>query len=732
MKNDAVIEKILKAEPAPKPAVKMKSTLFSIPNLSSGNVVPVKPWEIKTWPQFPKTKDAFKDWVGQSSTDAYFVSAYEGVNPHGRVNKSNAAWKMHGLIADYDAVVTKDEIMDGIGRRTRTGFKPMYAHRTVSGNCRVVWLFEEPIAVLPGVMKEFLGLLIRETNAKNLFPGLDDCINRPEQYYCWMPPAIELGDQPIKTTAIHNLLGQAVEKARKYRGEGDAAIPLDKVFERLQATYPGRWMGPFEVGARGPAFWNPESSNPTAAMVTETGMVAFSQERSFYTWADIFGVNWVREFQEDQYGGAISSYWFDGKYYWRRDLDGKWRSSEAGVAKQDIIGSYGLSGSPDVRGTLSQADEAMRRIRDSRLVDAPVPCLYDPREVLVQNGRRVLNISRIRPVQPAEGSHEWGQSFPWIANFLDKALDPHDSLTFLMAWLKRFYMSAHEGRLLPGQAVFIAGPVGKGKTLFGSRIVASLMGGGCDASDYLVNGSSFNAELFEVGVWNVDDSSSANSIESHRRFSQMIKKGVANTRHQYHRKFHDAQTIDWMGRIIDTLNDDPESIQAIPHTDGSILDKISLYKFKDHGIEFPGHVELDAILNQELPHFAAWLLSWTPPEHTKGSERYGVKSYHHPMLLAESRSSSGSHEFSEFLDLYLKQYSKDHPEATEWAGTATELLLAFQNDASLRDSVKMFVPSSRALGKMLASLSSTDERLKRRIVRGTTIWKITLQHPETE
>jgi len=467
-------------------------------------------------------------------------------------------------------------------------------------------------------------------------------------------------------------------------------------------------------------------------MVTETGMVSFSQERSFYTWADIFGIAWVREFQEDQYGGAISTFWFDGKYYWKRDLDGKWRSSESGVAKQDIIGTFGLSGCPDVRGTLSAADEAMRRIRDGRLVDAPVPCLYDPREVLIQNGRRVLNISRIRPVQPADGTHEWGQNFPWIANFLDKALDPHESLTFLMAWLKRFYCSALEGRLLPGQAVFIAGPVGKGKTLFGSRIVASLMGGGCDASDYLVNGSAFNAELFEVAVWNVDDSSIANSIESHRRFSQMIKKGVANTRHQYHRKFHDAQTIDWMGRIIDTLNDDPESIQAIPHTDGSILDKISLYKFRDHGIEFPGHVELDAILNQELPHFAAWLVSWTPPDQTKGSERYGIKSYHHPTLLQESRSSSGSHEFSEFLDLYLKQYSKDHPEATEWAGTATELLLAFQNDASLRDSVKMFVSGARALGRMLASLSSTDERLKRRIVRGTTIWKITLQHPETE
>jgi hypothetical protein len=160
------------------------------------------------------------------------------------------------------------------------------------------------------------------------------------------------------------------------------------------------------------------------------------------------------------------------------------------------------------------------------------------------------------------------------------------------------------------------------------------------------------------------------------------------------------------------------------------LDKISLFKFKDHGIEFPSHADLEATLNQEIPNFAAWLVSWNAPQETKGSERYGVKSYHHPILLQESRSSSGSHEFSEFLDLYLRQYAKDHPDDEEWSGTATELLLAFQNDASLRDSVKMFIHGARALGRMLANLSSTDERLKRRIVRGTTIWKISLKQNE--
>jgi hypothetical protein len=152
----------------------MKTTLFSLPNLSSGNIVAVKPWEIKDWPEFPKSKDAFKDWVSADTTEGYFVSAYEGVNPHGRVNKSNAPWKMHGLIADYDALVTREEIVDGLARRTRTGFKPMFAHRTISGNCRVIWMFEEPIAILPGVLKEFLGLLIKETNLLIYETGIDN------------------------------------------------------------------------------------------------------------------------------------------------------------------------------------------------------------------------------------------------------------------------------------------------------------------------------------------------------------------------------------------------------------------------------------------------------------------------------------------------------------------------------------------------------------------------------
>lgn len=707
----------------------MKTTLFKIPNLRARTATPALPWDGKLeLPEFAD-KESFRVWASSDTTDSVFVSAFEGVNPHGRINKNNEPCKMHGLIADYDTPLTDEVLLEGLARGSKIGFKPMYAHKTFSGGARVIWMFEEPIHVLPGVLKEFLGLLVRETKAKTLFPRLDEAIYKPDQYYAWMPGAIKFADTPIRSETIHSLLGDAVEKSKKYRGEGDVQIPLETIYQKVQEVYPGRWTGAFEEGLRGPLFWMEDGVDRVGAQITKTGMVSYSTRstKGFMTWSDLFGAAWVREFQEDRFGGPMQTYWYDGKYYWKRGLENFWMAQESGNTRHDIVGTYSLSAVPDARGSLSEADEAMRRIRESRRVHGAIPCLYDPREAIVRNGKRILNIGKTRVMQPETTAGAWGENFPWLASFLDQAIDPIESLPFLLSWLKRFYVSALEGKLLPGQAVFIAGPVGQGKTFFGTEIVSRLLGGGCDASDYLVQGSSFNAELFEVALWNVDDSSSADSAEAHKRFSRMIKRGVANTKHTYHRKFHDAETVNWNGRIIDTLNDDPESIQAVPHTDGSILDKISLFKFKGHQLfENIGYLELEATLDQELPHLAAWLRDWEIPAECLGSKRYGVKSYHHPMLLAESRASSSAHGFSEFLELFLKNFKSDNPKATEWRGTSTDLLLAFGNDASLASSVKMFVSNSRSLGRMLASLGATGEKVERKTYDGFTVWKIKL------
>ena len=167
----------------------------------------------------------------------------------------------------------------------------------------------------------------------------------------------------------------------------------------------------------------------------------------------------------------------------------------------------------------------------------------------------------------------------------------------------------------------------------------------------------------------------------------------------------------------------------MPHTDGSILDKISLFKFKSHEMfRRIDRDEIPAMLARELPHFAAWLRDWTIPDHVLGDERYGVKSYHHPLLLAESKASSSVHSFREYMDEFLLQYREDHPTETHWKGSAIKLLLAFQNDAKLSSSMKMFIPNSRHMGRMLASLATMEgSKVKRSLLlNGITQWKIEL------
>jgi hypothetical protein len=137
---------------------------------------------------------------------------------------------------------------------------------------------------------------------------------------------------------------------------------------------------------------------------------------------------------------------------------------------------------------------------------------------------------------------------------------------------------------------------------------------------------------------------------------------------------------------------------------------------------------IPGMLAEELPQFAAWLRDWEIPEHVVGSERYGVKSYHHPMLLAESRASSSIHSFLEFIEEFLLQYKQDHPKEAHWTGSALQLLLAFQNDAKLAGSVRMFISNSRQMGKMLASLSVLEGSRIQRLLHynGITQWKIGL------
>lgn len=697
--------------------------LYRIPNLSSSLAGPCTPWDGKVnQPPSMKPEDA-KRWATSSQTDGMFVSGFEGRAPAMRVTKDNPPARMHGFIVDYDAEITDSEFIESLANKVK-GYKPNYAHRTPSGGARVIWMFEEPAQIPVGLIEPFLKRVAKELGIKKIFPGLDENYLRPEQYYAWYEPITKVNDKPIRSETVFSWLASTVDASTKYRGEGPVEIPMDRVRSRVEELFPGKLIGTLQVNSRTNAFWTVTSDNPTACIVTPTGMVSFSQEKSFYTWSEILGAGWVKEFEEDRLGAPLANYYFDGKRYWRQDGKAIWRDADSDTCRKDIAGIYGLSLAPMQRGGQCEVDQTMLRIRETRRVDEAGPILFSKEEVVFIGGKTILNTSRVRVLEPRpEPCLKWGDGFPWMAQFLNGFFDPHDSLQYFLSWLHHFYTSARAGKQSQGQAIFIAGPVGVGKTLLGTQVVSRLLGGGCDASGHISGESEFNAEMFEVGVLNVDDTIASTSHEKHLLFSNTVKKFVANRRHRYRAMWKNPTTVEWSGRVFVTLNDDPDSMRAVPYTDASILDKLMLFKASSRGMSFPSAKELQRILDGELPAFARWLVDMDIPKELRSTSRFEVKCYHHPDILEDTRTTHPNHAFSELLDEFLSSFRLSNPKEIVWRGSATQLLTQMLNDPGLEKLTRHYAATPEKMGQRLAKLMTT-KRIERVTMHGKVTWKI--------
>ena len=129
-------------------------------------------------------------------------------------------------------------------------------------------------------------------------------------------------------------------------------------------------------------------------------------------------------------------------------------------------------------------------------------------------------------MQPDDMKREtWGEGFPWIAAFLERFFgDEHMQLPYFLSWLARAYQGALRRKPTRGQAIYIAGGAGSGKSFLSSRIIAPLFGGRSEATDYLTGQSRFNKDLFGSGIWYVDDATPLMDSRTHERYSAMIKK----------------------------------------------------------------------------------------------------------------------------------------------------------------------------------------------------------------
>jgi hypothetical protein len=327
-------------------------------------------------------------------------------------------------------------------------------------------------------------------------------------------------------------------------------------------------------------------------------------------------------------------------------------------------------------------DEAVDGILATRTVQGTVAAFYNPDEVVVEStGDRKLNVSNVSlcPASPLPNP-AWGNGFPLIRQYFESLFPEEDQRAHFLAWVSHFYRAGLRGRPERGLAAFVAGPASSGKTFLSNYVMGKIFGATAVATNFLLGEDQFNSTLFGSPVWTVDDAIAPSDPRARQRYSQIVKMSVANDRMNKRGMYREGTTTEWLGRILVTLNDDPESVQLLPSTDMSIMDKLAFFRasIAFAGQRWPSNEDFAP----EWGMFCAWLRDWTIPANIAIGGRFGVAPYHFPDLVRSAESAQDNRNFEDMVNQWRGHYFDQSPD-DEWEGNPTTLLQALSVIESL-------------------------------------------------
>ena len=617
-------------------------------------------------------KAAYRAWCADAGTDHVFYSAVEGSAPSKRVSNDNPPNKIYGVIADYDAPVNWGSIDSDIASKCGMN-PPTWRTKTHSGYMRLIWEFENPMPIAPAMFDSFMKHIKTMLKLERLFAGFDSTSIKANQYF-------ELGDD---WTSVGGILSDIVVQTALTKAAGDAppqsndtSIPIDVVAAEVEARFPNRWVGDFEIGSRGPLFWIDDGINRDGCQVVEDGIICYSDRASqgFMSWGDILGGSFVKGFEQKKMGNLLGEYWFNGRSFFKLLFD-----SAVTIPREQLVlelRQSGFSIKQRKGQPLSEVEAAILTISNQNRIDEIAPVVFSKDRIVVENGNRILNCANIKPIEPdVDGDiSKWPFIHGWLIQlFVNDPKHSNNTVDYFFAWLQRFYKAVYEREFVQGHALLLVGPTNKGKSLLSNRVISGLVGGYADASDYLSGQTKFNKDLGRVAAWVIDDTTSAASFQDQRKATELIKRSVANPRVEYMAKYADALSIPWTGRVIFSLNMDANSLSVIPALDSSNRDKLMALRISDSATsKFPRNSQLEKTIEDELPHFARWLLDWKVPKAIEEFGRFGIKSYIDDTVASAAYDNSSRSSVAELVEFFAKRARDYSPDKTHWSGTLTE------------------------------------------------------------
>lgn len=329
----------------------------------------------------------------------------------------------------------------------------------------------------------------------------------------------------------------------------------------------------------------------------------------------------------------------------------------------------------------------------------------------------------------------------FFISFVEELL-PEDQSQYFFYWLAIALMSLRRGDFRPGQAVVLAGPSQCGKSLLQSVITEILGGRSANPFRYMMEVTQFNQDLCQAEHWQIEDPASTTDLRTRRIFGCKLKECTVNRDFSIHKKGKDALSLPIFRRVTISVNDEPENLAVVPPMDASIEDKIFLFKCNpvkeafakfrgaDTGAlrgfeQMAGELDRKAVwlaITKELPGIRAWLFKnfRTVPKDLR-DDRFGIKAWHHPDLMAELSNMAPEVRLLGLIDHIC--FDENNP--TPWTGKAIDLEQQLKNSAFGFEYERLCRWAGACPAYLGKLAKSQRERVSQRKVHGYTQWTIT-------
>ena len=171
--------------------------------------------------------------------------------------------------------------------------------------------------------------------------------------------------------------------------------------------------------------------------------------------------------------------------------------------------------------------------------------------------------------------------------------------------------------------------------------MTGILGGAfVDPTQYMTSVTSFNSDLFAAPHQLIADSLHSNDPKTRAILENAIKMVSANHGQRIHGKGKEAlNQIDPFWRLTVSLNDDGPGLSVLPRPDGSMADKMLLFRASrpddmPYTDEEMKTLYVPAIKNA-IPAFVYYLLYEHRIRPELKTDRAGIVPYQHPDLVAE-------------------------------------------------------------------------------------------------